>query len=86
MAKQRLCIQLLDHEPRAGDQVPLLLAMKEDRLALTKAIDSGDTDLGTFNLECCRKSQARRVKSRNSLSRPVAFEAPAQYGRLLQAY
>ena len=38
--------QLLDHEPRAGDQVPLLLTMKEDRLALTKAVDSGDTDLG----------------------------------------
>lgn len=38
--------QLLDHEPRASDQVPLLLAMKEDRLALQKAVDSGDTDLG----------------------------------------
>jgi hypothetical protein len=31
--------------------VPLLLTMKEDRLALTKAVDSGDTDLGiTFFL------------------------------------
>lgn len=39
-------MKLLDHEPRAGDQVPLLLSMKEDKLALTKAIDSGDTDLG----------------------------------------
>ena len=38
--------QLLDYEPRASDQVPLLLAMKEDRLALQKAVDSGDTDLG----------------------------------------
>jgi hypothetical protein len=38
--------QLLDHEPRASDQVPLLLSMKEDRLALVKAVDSGDTDLG----------------------------------------
>jgi len=36
---------LLDHEPRASDQVPLLLLMKEDRLALQKAVDSGDTDL-----------------------------------------
>lgn len=32
---------------RASDQVPLLLMMKEDRLALQKAVDSGDTDLGT---------------------------------------
>lgn len=31
---------------RAAEQVPLLLQMKEDRIALVKAIDSGDTDLG----------------------------------------
>lgn len=42
-----IVLQLLDHEPRAAEQVPLLLTMKEDTLALTKAIDSGDTDLGT---------------------------------------
>ncbi|KAJ7634891.1 vacuolar assembling/sorting protein VPS16 [Roridomyces roridus] len=41
----RLATKLLDHEPRAADQVPLLLSMKEDRLALLKAVDSGDTDL-----------------------------------------
>ncbi|PPQ86643.1 hypothetical protein CVT25_006827 [Psilocybe cyanescens] len=40
-----LATRLLDHEPKGSDQVPLLLAMKEDRLALVKAVDSGDTDL-----------------------------------------
>ncbi|KAJ3889966.1 Vps16, N-terminal region-domain-containing protein [Lentinula edodes] len=40
-----LATKLLDHEKRASDQVPLLLSMKEDRLALQKAVDSGDTDL-----------------------------------------
>ncbi|KAJ3552868.1 hypothetical protein NM688_g3925 [Phlebia brevispora] len=40
-----LATRLLDHEPRASDQVPLLLNMKQDRLALTKAVESGDTDL-----------------------------------------
>ncbi|KAI5301405.1 hypothetical protein KEM56_001755, partial [Ascosphaera pollenicola] len=40
-----LAIQLLDHEPRAGKQVPLLLSMEEDTLALERALDSGDTDL-----------------------------------------
>lgn len=40
--------QLLDYEPRASDQVPLLLSMKEDKLALTKAVESGDTDLGAY--------------------------------------
>jgi hypothetical protein len=33
---------LLNHEPRAGKQVPLLLNMEEDELALDKAIESGD--------------------------------------------
>ena len=40
--------QLLDHEPRAAEQVPLLLQMREDKTALVKAVDSGDTDLGGF--------------------------------------
>ncbi|RXK39934.1 vacuolar protein sorting-associated protein [Tremella mesenterica] len=41
----RLATMLLDHEPRAAEQVPLLLQMKEDKIALNKAVDSGDTDL-----------------------------------------
>jgi len=40
--------KLLDYETNASDQVPLLLSMKEDRLALLKAVDSGDTNLGLF--------------------------------------
>lgn len=38
--------QLLEYEPRSGEQVPLLLKMKRSKLALGKAIESGDTDLG----------------------------------------
>ena len=41
----RLATELLNHEPRAGRQVPLLLSMEEDDLALDKAIESGDSDL-----------------------------------------
>ncbi|KAM6346728.1 vacuolar protein sorting-associated protein 16 homolog isoform 3-T3 [Podargus strigoides] len=37
--------QLLEYEPRSGEQVPLLLKMKRSKLALSKAIESGDTDL-----------------------------------------
>jgi hypothetical protein len=44
--RPQLATRLLDHEPRAAEQVPLLLSMQEDRLALGKAVDSGDTDLG----------------------------------------
>ncbi|KAF8190560.1 vacuolar assembling/sorting protein VPS16 [Pholiota molesta] len=40
-----LATKLLDYEPKGSDQVPLLLTMKEDKLALVKAVDSGDTDL-----------------------------------------
>lgn len=38
--------QLLEYEPRSGEQVPLLLKMRRSKLALSKAIESGDTDLG----------------------------------------
>ncbi|KAI8081330.1 Vps16, C-terminal region-domain-containing protein [Halteromyces radiatus] len=41
----RLATKLLDYEPRAADQVPLLMSMQEDESALIKAIESGDTDL-----------------------------------------
>ncbi|CAK9781051.1 putative vacuole organization and biogenesis-related protein [Cutaneotrichosporon oleaginosum] len=41
----RLATMLLDHEPRAAEQVPLLLQMKQDKIALEKAVDSGDSDL-----------------------------------------
>ncbi|CAI5784904.1 sorting-associated 16 homolog [Podarcis lilfordi] len=39
------CYKLLEYEPRSGKQVPLLLKMKSSQLALSKAIESGDTDL-----------------------------------------
>lgn len=41
----RLATLLLDHEPRAAQQVPLLLSMNQSSSALLKAISSGDTDL-----------------------------------------
>ncbi|QRV75846.1 vacuolar protein sorting-associated protein 16 [Ceratobasidium sp. AG-Ba] len=45
LGRSRLATMLLDYEPRPGEQVPLFLQMKEDRLALIKAVKSGDTDL-----------------------------------------
>mmetsp|Transcript_8410 Transcript_8410/g.11326 ORF Transcript_8410/g.11326 Transcript_8410/m.11326 type:complete len:835 (-) Transcript_8410:32-2536(-) len=42
---RELALLLLDHEPRAADQVPLLTYMQQDDIALVKAIESGDTDL-----------------------------------------
>lgn len=43
--RTKLAIRLLDYEPRAREQVPLLLELGESRPALIKAIESGDTDL-----------------------------------------
>merc|ERR1712137_215560 len=43
--RSRLATRLLDFEPRAADQVPLLISMEQDALALKKAVESGDTDL-----------------------------------------
>ncbi|KAJ6144956.1 hypothetical protein N7470_008851 [Penicillium chermesinum] len=48
--RSHLATRLLNHEPRAGKQVPLLLNMEEDELALDKAIESGDDDLVNFVL------------------------------------
>lgn len=45
VGQPKLATRLLDYEPRAADQVPLLMSMQEDELALIKAIESGDTDL-----------------------------------------
>lgn len=41
-------MQLLNYESKAEDQVPLLIEMKKNQLALEKAIESGDTDLGKY--------------------------------------
>ncbi|KAJ2020549.1 Vacuolar protein [Coemansia sp. RSA 455] len=45
---QRLAIRLLHHEPRAANQVPLLISMGQDRAAMDEAIRSGDADLVYF--------------------------------------
>lgn len=43
--RRRLATMLLDMEKNAADQVPILLSMQEEELALQKAINSEDTDL-----------------------------------------
>nr|ALS04225.1 vacuolar protein sorting-associated protein 16-like protein [Acartia pacifica] len=45
VGKKRLAVKLLEHEVRADKQVPLLLKLGQGAKALSKAIDSGDTDL-----------------------------------------
>lgn len=68
----RLATELLNHEPRAGRQVPLLLSMEEDETALIKAIESGDTDLVYFVLHQLRHKLPLAAFFRIVNSRPVA--------------
>lgn len=46
------CLQLLDHEVHARDQVPMLMEMDKVDIALDKAIESGDPQLSTL-YKCC---------------------------------
>ncbi|KAA8526197.1 hypothetical protein F0562_008064 [Nyssa sinensis] len=43
--RRKLAAMLVEHEPRSSKQVPLLLSIGEEDTALTKATESGDTDL-----------------------------------------
>ncbi|CAK7266598.1 Vacuolar protein sorting-associated protein 16 [Sporothrix epigloea] len=67
-----LATELLNHEPRAGRQVPLLLNMEQDELALDKAIESGDTDLTYFVIEQLRRKLLLAPFFQTVNSRPVA--------------
>ncbi|EKG16533.1 Vps16 [Macrophomina phaseolina MS6] len=70
--RARLATELLNYEPRAGKQVPLLLDMKEDTIALDKAIESGDTDLVFHVLLHLKKQLTLASFFRTVTSRPVA--------------
>lgn len=70
--RSHLATTLLNHEPRAGKQVPLLLNMEEDEIALNKAIESGDTDLVYFVLLQLKKKYPLAAFFRTVSERPVA--------------
>ena len=67
-----LATELLNHEPRGGRQVPLLLEMGEDELALDKAIESGDSDLTLSVLLKLKKKMQLSEFFRVINTRPVA--------------
>lgn len=67
----KLATDLLEHEPRAGKQVPLLLSIGEESVALDKAIDSGDTDLVFYVLLNLKRKIPLASFFRTINSRPV---------------
>jgi len=68
----KLATELLEHEPRAGKQVPLLLNLGEESIALDKAIESGDTDLLFYVLLNLKKKIPLSSFFRTINSRPTA--------------
>lgn len=70
--RSHLATELLNHESRAGKQVPLLLSMSEDEIALDKAIASGDTDLVYFVLLHLKQTLSLASFFRVLTNRPMA--------------
>jgi len=70
--RQNLATLLLNYEPRAAKQVPLLLNMSEDAIALDKAIESGDTDLVLYVLLHLLKKLPLAAFFRTINTRPMA--------------
>ena len=66
MGRRRLATLLIDREQHAGDQIPLLLRMNEEELALQKAVSSGDTDLIYYTLISLETRILRGNSSQNS--------------------
>jgi vacuolar protein sorting-associated protein 16 len=84
-----LATSLLNDEPRAGKQVPLLLNMEEDDIALSKAMESGDSDLIFFVLLHLRQKLPLASFFRSLAEKPLAAalvesSAKAQDSELLK--
>eukprot|EP01135_Chromosphaera_perkinsii_P006872 Nk52_evm27s621 gene=Nk52_evmTU27s621 len=77
--RPELATKLLEHEPRAADQVPLLISMQEDELALAKAIESGDTDLVYLVLLHLKKKLNVGTFFRLIHNKPVACDLLVRY-------
>uniref|UniRef100_A0A8C9XXH8 Vacuolar protein sorting-associated protein 16 homolog n=1 Tax=Sander lucioperca TaxID=283035 RepID=A0A8C9XXH8_SANLU len=80
--RPELAIKLLDFEARSGEQVPLLLKMKRSQLALSKAVESGDTDL-VYTVVTYLKSEMNRGDFFMTLrNQPVALSLYRQFCKL----
>ncbi|ODQ65066.1 vacuolar protein sorting-associated protein 16 [Nadsonia fulvescens var. elongata DSM 6958] len=76
--RAKLATILTSYEPRAGRQVPLLISMGEDGIALTKAVESGDTDLIIYVFHHLRRKLSLAQFFRLLSDKPMAnrvFEA-----------
>jgi DNA-directed RNA polymerase subunit F len=77
--KTELATKLLDYEPRGADQVPLLLSMRQDEVALSKAIESGDTDLVYLVVLHIKRSKSPQEFFRIIKNKVVALDLLISY-------
>ncbi|XP_071101576.1 vacuolar protein sorting-associated protein 16 homolog [Haliotis cracherodii] len=78
--RKQLAIKLLEYEPKASEQVPLLLKMDQDHTALGKAIDSGDSDLVyTVLLRLKEKLQSSGDFLMTIRTMPIAYSLYIQF-------
>ncbi|SNX85643.1 related to vacuolar protein sorting 16 [Melanopsichium pennsylvanicum] len=75
-----LATRLLEHEARAIDQVPLLLNMREEKLALVRAVESGDTDL-VYHVLLRLKKQLSRGEFFRIVQAPVSDASMSAAGQ-----
>lgn len=68
-----LAIKLLDYEARAPEQVPLLMRMNKDEIALQKAVESGDSELVSMVTEHMYKKMTLRDFLRTIPNFPTAL-------------
>ncbi|XP_023805330.1 vacuolar protein sorting-associated protein 16 homolog isoform X1 [Oryzias latipes] len=80
--RTELAIKLLDFEPRSGEQVPLLLKMKRSHLALSKAVESGDTDLVYMVVTHLKNEMNRGDFFMTLRNQPVALSLYRQFCKL----
>eukprot|EP00873_Tetraselmis_striata_P045222 jgi/Tetstr1/465486/TSEL_010170.t1 len=81
--RKHLAVLLLNHEPRASQQVPLLLSLGEEGEALDKAVSSGDTDMVYLVLFHMYRQPGRQLPDFLAIirSRPVALALFTAYCR-----
>ncbi|XP_034035762.1 vacuolar protein sorting-associated protein 16 homolog [Thalassophryne amazonica] len=80
--RTELAIKLLDYEARSGEQVPLLLKMKRSQLALSKAVESGDTDLVYTVVNFLKNEMNRGDFFMTLRNQPVALSLYRQFCKL----
>ncbi|KAL8172309.1 hypothetical protein V2J09_024113 [Rumex salicifolius] len=79
--RRKLAAMLVEHEPRPSKQVPMLLSIGEEDAALTKATESGDTDLVYMVLFHIWQKRPSLEFFGTIQARPLARDLFVTYGR-----